>query len=217
MPRRYDRSRRDAAMAKTRHRIVEAVVTLHAERGARDTSYAMIAERADVAIPTVYKHFPSLTELFGACVGHVSERAPSLGPEIFTGIMDASERLAALARILAARHRFFAPWLRWSVHEAPLIPELAAHLRPLDEAHRRLIVQAITPAFDSGPPPALLGLLEVLFEYRTWQTLTKTQGLSDTAATDAIIDAAQKLLANHVDAIAIQAPTARNNEKRPSS
>jgi AcrR family transcriptional regulator len=196
MPRKYDRSRRDAVMAETRDRIVGAVVALHAERGVRDTSYAMIAERADVAIPTVYKHFPSLTELLGACVGHVGERAPPLGPEIFAESPDAAGRLGALARALVVRHRYFQPWLRWAVHEAPLIPELSVHHQRIAAALRGMIAQAVAPAFSGNPPPALLGLLEALFEYRTWQTLTKTQGLPDTAAADAIGTAALGLLAN---------------------
>ena len=190
MPRRYNRSGRDAAMALTRSRIVDAVVGLHAERGARDTSYADIAARADVAVPTVYKHFPNLAALFDACVGHVSERAPRLDPEIFDGVPEAADRVAALARALAAQHRYFAPWLRWSVHEASLMPELAVHRRRVDEAHRALIATAVAPAFETAPPPALLGVLATLLDFRSWQTLIDQYDLSDTAAADAIANAA---------------------------
>src|SRR5690606_1335960 len=119
MPRRYDRRNRDAAKARTRERIVAAIVELHAERGARNTSYADIAARADVAIPTVYKHFPSLEVLFNACVGHVSERAPPLGPDLFDGLPGARDRLTALVKAIAARHRYFAPWQRWPADDIP--------------------------------------------------------------------------------------------------
>jgi AcrR family transcriptional regulator len=214
LPRRYDRSRRDAAMARTRDQIVEAVVALHAERGARDTSYAMIAERADVAVPTVYKHFPSLTELFAACVGHVGSRAPALGPEVFADAPDAPARLKALARAIVTRHRYFAPWLRWTVHEAPLIPELAVHHRRMNEARRALIAQAIAPAFDAPPPPALLGLLDSLFDYRTWQTLAKDHGLSDEEAAAAIANAGRNLLASQAPASTALGGTKRNSTRR---
>lgn len=190
MPRRYNRSGRDAAMARTRARIIDAVVGLHAERGARNTSYADIAARADVAVPTVYKHLPNLTALFDACVGHVSERAPPLGPDIFDGLTGA-DRIAALAKALAAQHRHYAPWLRWSVYEAPLIPQLAAHHRRMDEAHRALIAQAVAPAFKTAPPQALIGLLASLFEFRSWQALVTQYGLSEAAAADAIANAAR--------------------------
>jgi AcrR family transcriptional regulator len=190
MPRRYSRTGRDAAVARTRARIVDAVVGLHAERGARDTSYADIAARADVAVPTVYKHLPNLTALFDACVGHVSERAPPLAPEIFDGLTGV-DRIAALAKALAVQHSYFAPWLRWSVHEAALIPELAVHQQRMNEWHRSLVAQAVAPAFKTAPPAALVGLLVSLLDFRSWQTLIEQYGLSEPAAADAIANAAR--------------------------
>jgi AcrR family transcriptional regulator len=186
-------------MARTRARIVDAVVGLHAERGARDTSYADIAARADVAVPTVYKHLPNLAAVLDACVGHVSERAPSLGAEIFDGL-SGSDRIAALAQALAAQHRYFAPWLRWSVHEAPLIPELAVHQRRMDEWHRSLVTQAVAPAFTGAPPPALIGLLASLLDFRSWQTLTDQFGLAELAAAEAMANAARLLLDGYASA-----------------
>jgi AcrR family transcriptional regulator len=193
MPRRYNRNGRDAAMVRTRARIVKAVVDLHAERGARDTSYAQIAERADVAVPTVYKYFPSLEVLFDACVGHVRGGAPPLGPDLFEGLATAPDRLAALAKVMTERHGYFRPWLRWSVHQAAP-PELAVHHRRMDELHRALIAQAVAPAFTGAPPSALIGLLASLLDFRSWQTLIEQYGLSEAAAAVAIADAAQLVL-----------------------
>lgn len=188
-PRRYTRHRRDAAMAETRRRIVEATVALHAEHGAARTTYAMIAARADVAVPTVYKHFPDLTALFGACTSHAGRGAPALGPELFDGIDDTADRLRALASALFARHRALAPWLRWSQHEAALIPELGSfHARTRDE-HLRFIRDALSPRFGSRPPEALIGLVEILTRYSAWETLTKDRGLSPEEAVAAVIDA----------------------------
>jgi AcrR family transcriptional regulator len=199
MPRRYNRSGRDAAMARTRARIVDAVVALHAERGARDTSYAQIAERADVAVPTVYKYFPSLEVLFDACVGHVRERAPALGSHLFEGLTGAPERLAALAKAMAARHRYFRPWLRWSAEQAAP-PELAVHHRRADEAHRAMIREAVAPAFSGEPPPALVGLLAALLDFRTWQTLVTDFGLTDAQAAESMADAARHVLTGYATA-----------------
>lgn len=185
-------------MAQTRARIVEAVVGLHAERGAHDTSYIDIAKRADVAVPTVYKYFPSLEVLFDACVGHVGARAPLLGPELFEGLAGASERLAVLAKAMAARHRYFRPWLRWSVHHA--VPaELAVHHRRADEAQRALIAKAIEPAFKGDPPPALIGLLAAVLHFRTWQGLVAEHGLTEAGAADAIADAAHRILNGYTE------------------
>ena len=138
-PRAYDRSRRDEAMAETRQRIVDATIALHAEQGSRRTTYAMIAERANVAIPTVYNYFPTLTDLFGACITDTTSRAPVVGPKTLAGASDPEHRLAALIPALFARYRFLTPWLRWSQHEAHLIPELGAF-------HARLVgdLKAVT-------------------------------------------------------------------------
>jgi AcrR family transcriptional regulator len=183
-------------MARTRARIVDAVVALHAERGARDTSYADIAARADVAIPTVYKHFPSLDAMFEACVGHVSDRAPPLRPELFEA-PSAADRLAALARALAVRHRYFEPWLRWS-SQAP--PQLAIHHHRAAHALRAAIRQAVAPAFAGEPPLALIGVLSALLDFRAWRTLTAELGLGEEAAADALVNAARLVLGGYTAA-----------------
>jgi AcrR family transcriptional regulator len=195
MPRRYDRTRRDEATAATRRRIVDAIVALHAERGASDTTYAMIAERADVAIPTVYKHFPNLAIIFEACVGHVTAKAPAVGPEIFDGLSDVSTRLAALIRALFARHRFMAPWLRWSDQDASVPPELAVHHTRARAAQRQLVEAALAPL---DPPPApLVALIDVLVSFRTWRMLTADHGLTQDQAVDAVTQCARAALTSY--------------------
>ena len=97
-PRRYRSDRRKAAAQETRRRIVRATVDLHAENGVTATTYAMIARRADVAVPTVYNHFPALGDLLGACTGDVAAGAPTLGSRIYDGAPVVEARLQALVR-----------------------------------------------------------------------------------------------------------------------
>ena len=59
-------SRRAAAVAQTRKRIVDATLELHGEQGIAATSWDDIAARAGVGVGTVYRHFPSLDELVPA-------------------------------------------------------------------------------------------------------------------------------------------------------
>src|SRR6266511_294052 len=108
-------------------------------------TYAMIAERADVAIPTVYNYFATLTDLFGACIADTTSRAPAVGPKTLAGTSDPGHRLAALVPALFARYRFLSPWLRCSQHEAHLIPELGAFHARFREQHLQLIHDAIAP------------------------------------------------------------------------
>ncbi len=67
MPRRYRMDARAASVEQTRRRIVEAAKILHADQGILGTSYEEIARRADVAPATVYRQFPTLSDLLPAC------------------------------------------------------------------------------------------------------------------------------------------------------
>jgi len=193
-PRAYDRSLRDEAMAETRQRIVDATIALHAEQGSSRTTYAMIAERANVAIPTVYNYFPTLTNLFGACIGDTTSRAPIVGPKTLAGTSDPGQRLAALVPALFARYRFLSPWLRWSQHEAHLIPELGAFHAQFHEQHLQLIRDAIAPRGGGRAAAATVGLVEVLTRYSSWETLTQDHGLSDDQAAAAVLDVLRSII-----------------------
>lgn len=194
-PRRYDRSRRDEAMAATRERIIAAIVDLHAEVGPSRATYAMIARRADVAIPTVYKHFPQLAGIFAACIGHVSAQVPALTADIFAGAATAAERLAKLVPALFERHRRFAPWLRWSRHESHLLPDMAVYFTKMRERHVRLLREALAPRYGARPPQALVAVIEALTGFDAWHTLTAENGLPSDEAADAAADALAAVLA----------------------
>ncbi|MBI3452219.1 MAG: TetR/AcrR family transcriptional regulator [Rhodospirillales bacterium] len=184
-------------MAATRARILDAVVALHAERGTVATTYAMIAERADVAIPTVYKYFPALADLLPACIGHVADRLPGLGPHIFAGAEDTTVRLRALTRAVFAHHRALQPWLRWTIHEAEVLPELGVQYRRLKTERAALIAEALAPAFGHRPPAALVGLIDTMLDFSSWQTLTDDHRMSDREAAATVGDALVALLDLH--------------------
>jgi AcrR family transcriptional regulator len=188
-PRAYNRRRRDEAMAAMRERITAAIADLHAEIGPSRTTYAMVAQRADVAIPTVYKHFPTLAGMFAACIGHVSARAPALTSDVFDGAATAAGRFARLVPALFERHRVFAPWLRWSIHEAHLLPDMAVYFTKMRERHLRLICEALAPDFGPRPPHVLVALIEALTAFETWQTMTAANGLSSGEAASIVADA----------------------------
>lgn len=188
-PRIYRARRRAAAAAETRQRIVQATVDLHAEKGVLATSYAMIARRADVAVPTVYKYFPRQGDLLAACTGHFAAAAPSLGPEIFADKPDTDTRIRALVRALATFYRYGTPWLRWSEHEAALVPALAEALAGVAAGRGQLVVAALAPRFGDAPPPALFALCETLLEFSAWRRIADDSGLGDEAAIKAIGDA----------------------------
>src|SRR5947207_9411196 len=93
-PRTYRMTRRAAANAETRRRIVDAAITLHAEKGVLGTSWPDIAKRADVALGTVYRHFPSLDQLVPACTSENAVRVKPPGVGTLVGLAGPEERIA---------------------------------------------------------------------------------------------------------------------------
>jgi AcrR family transcriptional regulator len=194
-PRRYDRRLRQAASEEARRRIVEAAAALHADHGGLGTSHAMIARRAGVSIPTVYKYFPGPNDLIPACTGLVASRAPlALDERILEGHSRLPERVLALARALFRLHEYFAPWLRWSEAEASALPALRTFLEGGRKAQHALIRRALVPPGAPPLPKARLLLAQVLLDYPSWRSFTEGGETSESAAvivTDAIVKLAR--------------------------
>src|SRR4028119_1289923 len=101
-PRNYDMTKRAAAAARTRKRIIDATRELHGEQGIAATSWDDIAARAGVGVGTVYRHFPSLDELIPAC-GEITMKVvappdPSTLPALFEHATNPAERIERLVR-----------------------------------------------------------------------------------------------------------------------
>ena len=190
-PRSYDRTLRDAASEEAKRRIVEAAVALHAEQGARATSHAMIAERAGVSIPTVYKYFPTANDIVPACTGLVSGRAPvALDERLFKGLDGVPARVRALAGAIFRLHEYFAPWIQWSAGDAPAFPALRDHLARVREHQVAMIRMALTPKGSKAPPERLVDFARILLDYPSWRTLAESTRSTDraaAAAADAIL------------------------------
>src|SRR5437588_12950422 len=101
-PRTYRMTRRAAANEDTRRRIVDAAIALHAQKGVLGTSWPDIAKRADVALGTVYRHFPSLDQLVPACTSENALRTKPPGPSILVGLTRPQARLRQFLQELLA-------------------------------------------------------------------------------------------------------------------
>lgn len=184
----YSRALRQEVADLTRRRIVEAAVALHAERGASHTSHALIARRAGVSVPTVYKYFPTPNDVVPACTAHVLERAPvRLDEGLFGGRTRVADRLAALASALFRFHEYLAPWLNrpLDADAFPAFRDVTARLR---ETPRRLAVEALRPGFRGAPPDDLVGPAAVLLSFPSWKELTS--GARTSAQAAAVVAAA---------------------------
>ena len=122
-------SKRAAAVAQTRQRIVDATRELHGEQGIAATSWDDIAARAGVGVGTVYRHFPSLDELIPAC-GEVTMEAialpdPRRVPALFERVDAPAERIERLVREAFAIYERGAPELRAIRREPDVHPRVA--------------------------------------------------------------------------------------------
>jgi AcrR family transcriptional regulator len=95
--------RTEARRAAARDAIVAAARELIARGGYREAQVAAVAARAGVATGTVYRHFPSKTELFAEVFRHVSAREVEATRAAAASGGPATARLAAAIEAFARR------------------------------------------------------------------------------------------------------------------
>jgi AcrR family transcriptional regulator len=181
-------SKRAAAVAQTRQRIVEATRELHAERGIVATSWDDIAARAGVGVGTVYRHFPSLDELIPAC-GEVTMQAvalphPATLPALFEQATEPAERIQRLVRAAFAIYERAAPELRAIRREAQVHPRIAQDRDQLDVSLNALVDTALGPL---NATPQDRAVARALVDLNSWEAL-RDQGLGPAESVTAISD-----------------------------
>jgi AcrR family transcriptional regulator len=181
-PRKYTMDKRKAAVEETRRRIVEATLSLHAEKGAFGTSWQDIAKRADVSVGTVYKHFPSLDELIPACgeLVFAISRPPSLedAPQIFAGASSLEERIGRLVSEFYAFYERGEPYLDIDIQERklPAVQEWLAYMRATREGLAREALRPLDLEPDEDTVRALGALLDFpLFKSFLLHEVSKAQ------------------------------------------
>src|SRR3989337_368543 len=129
--RKYQLKKRADEMAATRRRITEAAVELHGTVGPARTTLSAVAERAGVQRHTVYRHFPSEEELFGACSAHYFAANPLPDLEGWRAIGDPNERLAGALDELYGYYERTEPMFSNVLRDADLIDAIRPTLLPL--------------------------------------------------------------------------------------
>jgi AcrR family transcriptional regulator len=154
-------------LAARQEAIIAAAGDLAAEHGMTAVQIAPVAQRAGIAAGTVYRYFPSKTEMVAALVTTVSAREIAAMRQAADG---APGPLSALAAALAtfATRALAARRLTWAILAEPVDPELVA----IRLAYRRALASEIearlAAAIDAAhlpkqdlalAAPALLGVL----------------------------------------------------------
>ena len=181
-PRRYRSEKRGAAVEDTRRRIIEATLALHTEQGILATSFEDIARRADVAVATVYRHYPALEDLVQACgqLIYTQLRPPEAAdaPALFAGVEPLAERVARLV------HEWFALYERGSAvletvqREKHLLDKVRAFDQMLRQSRAAYVQEALRPI---SPDPETVQVVGALTDFLMYRSL-QVQGASGEVA-----------------------------------
>jgi AcrR family transcriptional regulator len=185
----YRLKERARRQAQTRQRIIAATVALHEELGPAATTVADIARRAGVARLTVYNHFPSDADLFGACQKQFLDDnpVPDLRPAL--ALADPSDRVHAVLSLLYPAFRRQAPMSAEVLHDRRVLPALDELLARTRDANIAQLTKALTDGFTAQDTALrrLGALIALSLDFWTWQRLSQ-EGLSDDEAADIMAD-----------------------------
>jgi AcrR family transcriptional regulator len=146
--------RTEARRAETRERIVTAALELIAEGGYVAAQVAAVADRAGVAVGTVYRYFPSKSDLFAEVFRVASQREVD---EMRAGAA-ATEGGSAVERIAAgtetfARRALAGRRLAWALLAEPVDPAVEAERLHFRHSYRDVIAEIVADGVRSGELP----------------------------------------------------------------
>lgn len=172
-PRKYEMTRRGAAVEQTRARIVAATVAAHRELGIGATSWDEIARRAGVGVGTVYRHFPALDQLLPAC-GEVVARTLALpaatdAGHLFAGASGARERIERLVAGVFGAYERGAPFIDNIRRERGQLPQLEDYHQQIEDTLDALVGEALRPL---APSPVAGDVVRALIDLPTWRAFT---------------------------------------------
>lgn len=147
--------RTEARKAETRARIVAAARELIARGGYVAASVAAVADRADVAVGTVYRHFHSKSALFAEVFREAARHEADAMREALEANPDApaSERLGAGFETFA-RRALRGRRLAWALLAEPVDPAIEAERLRLRRDYRDMVATVIADGVSRGELPA---------------------------------------------------------------
>jgi AcrR family transcriptional regulator len=146
--------RTKARRAETRRRITTAARELIAEGGYVAAQVAAVAGRAGVAVGTVYRHFPSKSDLFAEVFREASQHeVDAMRDAIETSAGPAAHRIATGIETFA-RRALRGRRLAWALLAEPVDPAVEAERLHFRHSYRDLMAEVITEGIEAGELPA---------------------------------------------------------------
>ena len=159
--------RTEARRAEVRSRIIDAALGLISEGGYVNAQIAAVAEHAGVAVGTVYRHFPSKSDLFAEVFRRASQRevdamragaaAPAengllLAPLGAPSHNSAAERITAGTETFA-RRALAGRRLAWALLAEPVDPAVEAERLHFRHSYRDVIAEIVADGVATGELP----------------------------------------------------------------
>jgi AcrR family transcriptional regulator len=154
--------RTEARRAETRTRITDAARALIAEGGYVAAQVAPVADRAGVAVGTVYRHFPSKSDLFAEVFREASQHevdAMRRAIDVDAGArnsgthsVSARDRMAAGIEVFCQR-ALRGRRLAWALLAEPVDPAVEAERLHFRHSYRDLMAEVIRDGIESGELP----------------------------------------------------------------
>jgi AcrR family transcriptional regulator len=145
--------RTEARRAQTRERIVTAARELIAEGGYVAAQVAAVADRAGVAVGTVYRHFPSKSDLFAEVFREASQHeVDAMAEAVHATSGPAAQRVAAGVEVFA-RRALAGRRLAWSLLAEPVDPAVEAERLHFRHSYRDLMAEVIAEGIEAGDLP----------------------------------------------------------------
>jgi AcrR family transcriptional regulator len=146
--------RTEARRAETRSAITTAARELISEGGYVAAPVAAVADRAGVAVGTVYRHFPSKSDLFAEVFREASQHEV----DAMRGAMEeikgpAAERVAVGIEAFA-RRALRGRRLAWALLAEPVDPAVEAERLHFRHSYRDLMAEVIAEGIEAGELPA---------------------------------------------------------------
>ena len=145
--------RTEARRAEVRSRIVTAARELIAEGGYVAAQVAAVADRAGVAVGTVYRHFPSKSDLFAEVFREASQHeVDAMADAVHAATGPAPERIAAGVDAFA-RRALRGRRLAWALLAEPVDPAVEAERLHFRHSYRDLMAEVIAEGIEAGELP----------------------------------------------------------------
>ena len=183
--------RRSTLVSETRQRIVDAAVAVHREKGALMAKPAEIAARANVALPTYYKYFPSVGTLVTACTARGRELMPPPDAAIVAALPpDAAVRIPVTVRTLFDFYKAREPWMYAGRTEERFIPELRPVMERLSVLRDTFVRAALV---QTGADRLTVASVAALTDYWAWRTLRRELNLTQEEAISSVTEAIRRI------------------------